>query len=85
MLLIIASASALSATAPLYSAEISHTSNACQASYATVSTLRFQQAEPRFARCSRARPAEALTVAQVDRTVLLNELDGINSLSVKGG
>ena len=85
MLLIIASAAALSATAPRYSAEISHASNACQASYETVSTLRFQQVEPRFASRSRARSAEALTVAQVDRTVLLNELDGINSLSVKGG
>jgi hypothetical protein len=85
MLLIIASAAALSATAPLCSAEISLASNAHQASYQTVSTLRFQQVEPRFARYSRARSAQALTVAQEDRTGLLNELDGINSLSVKGG
>jgi hypothetical protein len=145
MLLIIASAAALSATAPLYSAEISHASNAYQASYETVSTVRFQQVEPRFAnrpatpvcrwqaelvvnrgvtaqgrplaavakpihrfapiagshagscqaarsqvnaeiaRYSRARSAEALTVAQQDRTVLLNVLDGINGLFVKGG
>ena len=31
------------------------------------------------------RAAEALAVAQNDRAVLVNELDGIQSLSVKGG
>jgi hypothetical protein len=145
MFLIIASAAALSATAPVHNAEISHAANAYQASYETVSTVRFQQVEPRFAsrpttpvcrwqaelvvnrgvmaqgrpiaaiakpihrfapiagthagscdaarsqvsaeiaRYSEARSAEALTVAQQDRAALLSELDGIHSLSVKGG
>ena len=145
MFLIIASAAALSATAPVHNAEISHAANAYQASYETASTVRFQQVEPRFAsrpttpvcrwqaelvvnrgvmaqgrsiaaiakpihrfapiagthagscdaarsqvsaeiaRYSEARSAEALTVAQQDRAALLSELDGIHSLSVKGG
>jgi hypothetical protein len=38
-----------------------------------------------IARYSEARSAEALTVAQQDRAALLSELDGIHSLSVKGG
>lgn len=49
MFLIIASAAILSATAPVHSADISHASNAYQASYESVSTVRFQQVEPRFA------------------------------------
>jgi hypothetical protein len=145
MFLIIASAATLSAAAPVHSAELSHAATAYQASYETVSTVRFQQVEPRFAnrpatpvcrwqaelvvnrgvtaqgrplaavakpihrfapiagshagsceaarsqvsaeiaRYSSARSSEALSVAQQDRAVLLNELDGINSLAVKGG
>ncbi|HKY80450.1 MAG TPA: hypothetical protein VJM09_03145 [Sphingobium sp.] len=37
------------------------------------------------ARYSRDRSAEATSVAQRDRAVLLQELDGIHALSVKGG
>ncbi len=37
------------------------------------------------ARYSRARAGEALAVAQQDRAVLVNELDSLQALSVKGG
>lgn len=43
------------------------------------------QIEAEIARYSRARSTEAAAVAQQDRAVLLQELDGINALSVKGG
>ena len=43
------------------------------------------QISAEVARYSDARAAEATAVAQQDRAVLLNELDGIHALSVKGG
>ncbi|WP_176595080.1 MULTISPECIES: hypothetical protein [Sphingobium] len=42
------------------------------------------QIEAEVARHSAARSAEAVAVAQQDRAVLVNELDGIHALSVKG-
>ncbi|HEX7875030.1 MAG TPA: hypothetical protein VF489_00445 [Sphingobium sp.] len=43
------------------------------------------QINAEVARYSRARAAESMAVAQQDRAVLLQELDGIHALSVKGG
>ncbi|HEX7743597.1 MAG TPA: hypothetical protein VF442_14370 [Sphingobium sp.] len=146
MFLILASAvAAMSAATPIHSAEIAHSSSTYQASYATESTVRLHEVEPRFAtrattpvcrwqvdlvvnravsaegraiaavgksihrfaplsgshagscdaarsqinaevvRYSRALAAKSTAVAQQDRAVLLQELDGIHALSVKGG
>lgn len=43
------------------------------------------QIEAEIARYTAAQSAHAMAVAQQDRAVLVNELDGIHALSVKGG
>ena len=46
---IIVSAAALTLTAPVHSVDISHAATRYRASYETISTVHFQQVEPRFA------------------------------------
>lgn len=92
MLLIIASAATLSAIAPVHSAGDGHATNAGQASYGSVWTVRFQQVEPRFA----SRPVTAFCRWQAESgsnrgvktpqhwAVLLSKLDRRHKLCVKG-
>lgn len=48
-------------------------------------TAAWDEIQAEIARYSTARWAQAVAVAQQDRAVLVNELDGIHALSVKGG
>lgn len=54
-------------------------------SYAGPCSAARSQIGAEVARYSQARAAEAASVAQQDRAVLVNDLDGIHALSVKGG
>lgn len=56
-----------------------------QGTYAGPCAAARSQVNGEVARYSEGRSAEAASIAQQDRAVLVNELDGIHSLAVKGG
>ncbi|MCI4590121.1 hypothetical protein MOK15_08435 [Sphingobium sp. BYY-5] len=53
-------------------------------SYAGSCTAARSQIDAEVARYSKAKSAEAVAVAQQDRAVLMNELDGVRTLTMQG-